>query len=112
MKNIIIQTKYISDNYKSQIAHIDNNLYNRYANRAPNNTNNISNNINQYTTDVVNNYKINKGSYLKNTYHNFTGDVVINKRNTIYTNDNINVTNINKLVNLSDSNYLYKETRT
>ena len=34
--------------------------------------NNISKNINQYNTDVVNNYKINKVSNLKNTYYDLS----------------------------------------
>ena len=48
--------------------------------------------INHYTTDVVNKYKINKVSNLKKTYYNCVDDVAIDKHNTIYTNDNINVT--------------------
>ena len=37
-------------------------------------------------------------------YYNFVDGVVINKHNTIYTNDNINVININKLVIFCDNN--------
>ena len=36
-------------------------------------------------------------------------DVVINKHNTIYTNDNINVTKTNTLVNFNDTNYFTKK---
>ena len=46
-----------SNNYKSQVAYVENNLYNRYANITFTNTNNKSENTNQYTTGVVNNYK-------------------------------------------------------
>ena len=36
-------------------------------------------------------------------------DVVINKHNTICINDNINVANINKLVNINDNNCCAKK---
>ena len=35
----------------------------------------------------------------------FIDDAVVNKHNTLYTNDNINVTIINQLVMFSDSNH-------
>ena len=47
-------------------------------------------------------------SNLKQTYYSFIDDVVINTHNTIYTNDHRNVTKINELVNLNDSNYFTK----
>ena len=56
--------------------------------------------INQYTTDVGNNYKISKASNLKKSYYNLIGDGVIKNHNTIYTSGDVNVTKINKLVNL------------
>ena len=83
-------------------------MYKRYGNRTVNNTHNISKTINQYTADVVNTYKINKVSNLKQAYYNLIDGVVINKHNTIYTNDNINVTTINRLVNSNDDNYFTK----
>ena len=58
---------YISNNYKSQIAYIENNLYKKQDNRTFNNTNNIYKHINQYSTDINNNYKINKVSNVKKT---------------------------------------------
>ena len=82
----------MSNTYKSQIAYVENTLYKRYDNITFNDTNNISKHINQYTTDVANNYKISKVSNLKEIYHNYVDYVAINKHNTIYTNDNINVT--------------------
>ena len=50
---------YVSNNYKSQIAYVENNLYKRSDNRTFNNTNNIYKHINQYKSYVLNNYKIN-----------------------------------------------------
>ena len=44
---------YTSNNNKSKIAEVGNNLYKRSEDRAFNNTDNISKHINQYTTDVV-----------------------------------------------------------
>ena len=62
---------------------------------------------------LVNNYKTNKASTLKKTYYNLIDDVVINKQNTAYTNDNINVTEINKFVNVNANSYVFhKEHRT
>ena len=57
----------IGNNYKSQIAYVENNLYKEYDNRTFNNTNNISKNVHQYTNHAVNNFKFNKVSNLKNT---------------------------------------------
>ena len=56
---------FISNKYTSQNAYVENNLYKRSGNILFNNTNNISNIINQYTTDVVNKYTVNKVSTLK-----------------------------------------------
>ena len=44
---------------------------------------------------------------LKNVIH-FDNDVVIYKHNTIYTNENRNVTKINELANFNDSDYFAK----
>ena len=48
--------------------------------------------INQCSTDVFNSYKINKAHNVKKTYFNLINDVVINKHNTINTNDTYNIT--------------------
>ena len=95
---------YISNNYKSQIAYVENNRHKRYDNRVYNNTNNIYKHVNQYSTDVLNNCKINKTHNVKKTYVKFTNDVVINKHNTININDTYHVTKMNKLVYLYDNN--------
>ena len=86
---------YISNNYKSQIAYVENNLYKRYDNRISNNTNNIYKHLNQYSTGAFNDYKINKTHNVKKTYYNVTNDVVINKHNTTNTNDTYNITKNN-----------------
>ena len=78
-------------------------------NRTFNNTNNISKATNQYTTDVVNNFKINKVSNLKKAYYKFIDNAVIYKHNTIYTNDNTNVIKMNKLVHFNDNHYFTKK---
>ena len=83
-------------------------IYIRSDNRTFNNTDNISKHINQYTTVVVSNYKTNKVSNLKKAYYMLIDDV-INKHNTIYTNDNTNVAKINKLVNFNGNNYFTKK---
>ena len=49
---------YITNNYKSQIAYVEDNLYKKQGSRTFNNTNNIYKHINQYSTDVFNNYRI------------------------------------------------------
>ena len=98
--NILLFIKYISNSCKSQIAY----LYKRVDHRVFNNTNNVPKYINQYATDVVNTCEINKVSNLKKTCYSFIDDVVVNKHNTTYTNDDISVIN-NTLVNLNDNNY-------
>ena len=70
LKNDYSSNNHISNNYKSQIAYVENNLYKRYDNRTLNNTHNISKTINQYTADVVNTYKTNRVSNLKKAYYN------------------------------------------
>ena len=45
----------------------------------------------------------------KNTYFNVTDDVVVNKHNTVNTNDNINVTTINKPVNFDRNSSFTKK---
>ena len=88
----------MSNNYKPQIAHVENNLYKRPDNRTFNNAANRYKHINQYSTDVFNNYRINRTPTVKKTYYIFTNDVAVNKHNTINTNGTYNVTKINKLV--------------
>ena len=61
---------YVSNNYKSHIGYVENNLYKRSDNRTFNNTDNIYKHTNQYSTDVFNNYKINKTHNEKKTYYN------------------------------------------
>ena len=97
---------FIGNSYKSQIAYVGNSLYKRLDNSTFNNTGNIYKHINQYTTDVFNNYKINKTHNVKKTYCNFINDVVINKHNTINTNDTYNVAKIIKLVNSNYDSYI------
>ena len=72
-------------------------------------THNTSKPTNQYTTDAFNNYKTNKVSNLKKSYYNFIDDVVINKHNTMHSNENTNVTEINKLFHFNDNNYFAKK---
>ena len=48
----------ISNNYKSQIGYIENNLYKKQDNRIFNNTSNITKHINNYSNDVANDYNI------------------------------------------------------
>ena len=100
---------YISNSYKPQIAYVGNNLYKISDNRVFNTTNNIYKHIDQYPTDVLNNYKINKTHNVKKAYYDFTNGVVINTQNTINTNDTYNVTKIDKLVNLNDNNWFTKK---
>ena len=100
---------YITNNHKSQIGYIENNLYKKYDNRIFNNTNNIHKHINLHSNDVTNNYKINKVSNVKKTYYNFTNDVLINKHNTINTDDTYNITKNNNLFNITDNNYYTKK---
>ena len=84
-------------------------IYIRSDNRTFNNTGNIYKHINQYSTDVLNNYNLNKTHNVKKTYFNFTNGVVINKHNAVNTNDTYNVTKINKLVNFNDDSYFTKK---
>ena len=107
---MIIRIKtYIGNNYKPQSAYVEINLHKRPDNRTFNNTNNIYKHINQYSTDVFSNYKINTTHNANKTYYNFTNGVVLNKHNTINTNDTYNVTKINKLANVNDNNYFTKK---
>ena len=99
---------YITNNYKSQIAYVENNLYKKQDNRIFNNTNNNHKHINQYSTDVFNNYKIHKTHNVKKTYYNSQHDVFINKHNTINTNDTYNIPKNNSLYNVTGNNYCTK----
>ena len=99
---------YITNNYKPHIGYVENNLYKRSDNRTFNNTNNIYKH-NQYPTDAVNNYKINKTHNVKKTYYYYNNDVFINKHNTINTNDTHNITKNNRLYNVTDNNYHTKK---
>ena len=58
---------------------------------------------------MFNGSKINKTHNVKKTYYNFTNDAVINKHNTINTNDTYNVSKTNKLVHFNGNNYFIKE---
>ena len=100
---------YISNNYKSQIAYIENNLYKKQDNRTFNNTNNIYKHINQYSTDINNNYKINNVSNVKKTYYNFNDDITLNKTSNNSYNDTYNITKNNNLFNITDNNYYTKK---
>ena len=100
---------YITNNHKSHIDYIENNLYKKSDKRVFNNTNNIHKHINNYNNDITNNYKINKVSNVKKTYYNFTNDVLINKHNTINTDDTYNITKNNNLFNITDNNYYTKK---
>ena len=92
LKRYYSSNNYTSNNYKSQIAYVDNNLYKRSDNRIFNNTIIISKHINQYTTDVVNDYETRKVANIKRTYYMFIDDVVFNEHNAIHTNYNTNLT--------------------
>ena len=100
---------YVSNNYKSQIAYVENHLCKRPDNRTSNNANNIHKHINQYSTDVFNNYKINKTHNVNKTYYNYNNDVFINKHNTINTNGTYNITNNNRLYDVTDNNHYAKK---
>ena len=56
---------YVSNNYKSHIGHVENNLYKEQGNRTFNNTGNMYKHINQYSTDVFNSFKISKTHIVK-----------------------------------------------
>ena len=103
---------YISNNYKSQIAYVEHNLYKRYDNITFNNTNKTCKRIIQYSTDVFNNYKINKIHNANDTCGICTNDVVINKHNTINTNDTYNISKPNNLLNIPDNQYFAKTINT
>ena len=53
---------HVSNNYKSHIGYVGNNRYKKQDNITFNSTNNTYKHINQYSTDVFNNYKINKNT--------------------------------------------------
>ena len=65
--------------------------------------------INKYSTDVFNNYKVNKTHNVKKAYHNFINDVAIGKHNTINTNDTYNITKNNNLFNVTDNDYYIRK---
>ena len=71
---------HVSNNYKPQIVYVENNMYKRSDNRTFNNTSNIHKHMNTYSTDVFNNYKINKTHNAKKTYYNFNGDITLKKQ--------------------------------
>ena len=56
--------------------------------------------------------KSTKFQILKKSYYNLIDDVAINKYNTIHTNENTNVTEINKLVIFNGNKYGSKRNRT
>ena len=68
---------YVSNNYKSHVGYVGNNLYKKQDNRTCNNTNNMYKHINQYSTDVFNNYKINKTQHVTKTQYNFNNGVFL-----------------------------------
>ena len=84
---------YISNNHKSHIAYVGNNLYRRSDNRTFNITNNIYKQINQYSTDVTNNYKIDIINNVKKTSYNFNGDITLNKTSNKHSNGTYNIVN-------------------
>ena len=87
---------------------LENDLYKRPDNRTFDNTNNMYKHINQYSTDVFNNYKMNKTHNVKKTNYNLTNDVSSNKHNTINTNDTYSISKTNNLLNINDNQYLTK----
>ena len=74
-----------------------------------NSTNNIYKHINQYSADVLNNYKITKTHNVKKTHYNFTSDVVINKHGTINTNDIYGISKTNNTFHTTDNYHFTKE---
>ena len=58
---------------------------------------------------MFNNYKVTNTHNVKKTYYNFTNDVVINKHNTINTNDTYNISKTNNLLNITDNQYFTKK---
>ena len=65
--------------------------------------------INYYDNDVTNKYKINKIQNLKKTYYNFNDDITLNNTIHNYSNDTINLTKTNRLLNITDNNYYTKK---
>ena len=100
---------YVTNNHKSHIGYIENNLYKKFDNRVFNNTNNIHKYINNFSNDVTNNYKINKINNTKKTYYNFIDDITLNKTNNNYSNDTYNITKNNNLFNITDNQYFTKK---
>ena len=100
---------YITNNYKSHIGYVENNLNKKQDSKTFNDTNKLYKHINQYSTDVFNNYKINKTQNVNKTYYNYNNDVFINKHNTINTNDTYNITRNNSLYDVIDNNYYTKK---
>ena len=100
---------YVSNNYKPQMAYIGNNLYKRSDNRTFNNTNNVHKHSNQYSTDVFNNYNVNKTHNVKKTYYNFNDDIASNKTSNNYSNDTYNIIKTNNTFNTTDNQYFTKK---
>ena len=80
-------------------------IYISSDNRTFNNTNNIYQHINQYSIYVVNNYKIHKTHSVKKTYYKFTNGAIINKHNTINTNNTYNICKTNNVLDITDNQY-------
>ena len=76
---------YVSNNYKSHIGYVENNLYKEQDNRTFNGTSNIYKHINQYSTDVFNSHKVNKTHNVKKACYNSNNGVFINEHDTINT---------------------------
>ena len=88
---------------------LKNNLYKGQYNRTFNNINNIYKHINQHSTDVFNNYKINKTHNVKNASYNSNDDVFINKHSTINTNGTYKITKNTSLYNVTGNGYYTKK---
>ena len=58
---------------------------------------------------MFNSYEINKTHNVKKTYYNLINGVVINKHNTINTNDTYNMSKTNDLLNIADNQYLQRK---
>ena len=54
---------------------------------------------------MFNSYRVNKAHNVKNTYYNFNDDITLNKTSNNYSNDTINLTKTNRLLNVIDNNY-------
>ena len=94
-----------TNNYKSHVGYVENNIYKRSDNRTSNNTSNTHKHIDKYSTDAFNNYKVSKAHNLKKTYYNSKTGVFINKHNTINANGTYNITKTTDLYNITDNNY-------